>query len=159
MSFNLLKPASFEADGSDSEFVVTEPDVAGSPDADDGYTTSASLAHEDAVTEANGSPLPDDGGAPFAACRAYLRAIHDGDWRSLQRLAAGEAAALFDEAADFRILQGLRPASPAPVGGFRNDTQATVTVQGVTRGGFLATWTYNLCLLDNVWRVERERWD
>lgn len=157
MSLNLLKPASFEADAPDTEFAVSDVDWIDSSDTDD--LPSASPSHEDAVTEANGWPLPDDGGAPFAACRSYLRAIHDADWRALQGLAAGEAAALFDEASDFRILQGLRPASPSPVGGFHNAAQATVTVQGVTRGGFLATWTYQLSLIESVWRVERERWD
>lgn len=157
MSFNLLKPASFEAEASDTEFAVAEVDWIDNPDTDDLQSTSP--PHEDAVTATNGWPLPDDGGGPFAACRAYLRAIHDADWRALQGLAGGEAAALFDEGSDFRILQGLRPASPSPVGGFRNETQATVTVQGVTRGGFLATWTYQLSLIETAWRVERERWD
>ena len=30
---------------------------------------------------------------------------------------------------------------------------------GAAWSGFLATWTYQLSLLDSVWRVERERWD
>lgn len=157
MSFDLLKRASLEADLSDTEFVVTDVDGVDGADTDD--MQSAPPPHEDAVTAANGWPLPEDGGAPFAACRAYLKAIHDAEWRTLQDLAVGEAAGLFDEGADFRILQGLRPASPSPVSGFRNATQATVTVQGVTRGGFLATWTYQLSLLGTAWRVERERWD
>jgi hypothetical protein len=157
VSSNLLKVAAFEANASDTEFTVADTDLIEGIGAD-GVSTTPAL-NEDAVTGANGCPLPDDGGAPFAACRAYLRAIHNGDWRALQGLAGGEAAALFDETSDFHILQGLRPASPFPAGGYYTETEATVTVQGVTRGGFLATWTYQLSLLENSWRVERERWD
>lgn len=154
MSFNLAKPVSFETEFPDTEFVVSDPDFL--DDADPGLSPDP---HLDAVTGASGWPLPEDGGAPFAACRAYLRAIHAGDWRALQGLVTGEATGLFDEGSDFRILQGLRPDSPAPVSGYCTDDRATVTVQGVTRGGFLATWTYQLRRLDGAWRIAGERWD
>lgn len=154
MSLNLSKPAPIEGVASDVELLDTDIDVSASED-----VTAGSAAPEDVVTAANGWPLAEDGGEPFVACRAYLRAIHAGDWTALHLLVAGEAAALFDETCDFRVIQGLRPAAPSPAGGFRNERLATVTVQGVTRGGFVATWTYQLALLEGGWKVERERWD
>ena len=109
-------------------------------------------AKDDTVTEANGRPLPPDGGEPFAACRAYLAAIQRWDVAALGALRPRGVS--FEEK-DARAWKDGRPAEGSLVGGFASEDAATLTLEGSTRAG-KERWSYQLAKENGRWIIRRE---
>jgi hypothetical protein len=116
----------------------------------------ASGALDLTVTEKNGRPM-DEASEPFLVCAAYLKAVQEADVPALQRLSRFHDGHGF-QGVDFAVWRGARPVEPNLVNGFMNETGATLTVRGVTGGGFVATWVYHLARHPDGWKIVREHW-
>lgn len=136
----------------------------------------AAGAVDQRVTAENGQALPADGGAPFRACVDYIAAIHRQDPAAMYPLTVWPEPIDSSET-DWNTLQSVRPAEPRFLGGYFNQTDATLTLSGVTPAGFEAEWRYQLRRLraeqepllpegktriephtTGLWRIVREDW-
>lgn len=136
----------------------------------------AAGAHDDRVTAANGRPLPADGGVPFRVCVEYIAAIHRRDPEAMKPLVAWQWQT-DDGSTDWETLQSVRPSEPRFVEGYYNQTDATLTLSGLTPKGFEAVWSFQLRRLRaeqepttpeaktkiepleaGMWRILREDW-
>ena len=137
----------------------------------------AAGAHDDRVTAANGLPLPADGGPPFRVCAEYIAAIHHRDLAAMVPLVTWEMQATDDGSTDWDTLSSVRPSEPRFDGGYYNQTDATLTLSGLTPKGFEAVWSFQLRRLRaeqaattpeakpgiepleaGMWRILREDW-
>src|SRR5256885_11885274 len=90
-------------------------------------------AHDDTVTEKNGSPLH-GGDPPVRIALAYLDALFANDAKAMGTLwIAGKGS--FDEDVDLAKWRGARPHPARLVGGFANDRAATLELRGKTPDG------------------------
>lgn len=104
---------------------------------------SAAGAVDFRVREANGQPLPPDGGPPFGVYRAYLAAIHAGDPTPIAGLVAWETSQP-TTAEELSSLSGYRPREIQFVEGWWNDRAATLKVRGSSSGSGGAVWMAHL---------------
>ena len=111
-------------------------------------------AADDVVSEKNGTPLPADGGEPFAVCKRYIAAIHAKDIPILSQIYYYATPGFYDDV-DFKIWQETRPTEPELVSGYMNDGNATLTLYGMTGAGYGAKWVYQLKKDHGVWRIVR----
>lgn len=111
-----------------------------------------------AVTAATGTPLPENGGEPFAVCEAYLRAIQAKDVPTLKRLVDGWPADVF-YTIDWDTWQGARLVQFRVKEGFANPSSATVVLSGMTKANYQAEWIYNLKKFPDGWKITREQWN
>ncbi len=128
------------------------------------------------VTAENGQPLPADGGEPFRVCVEYIAAIHRQDPDAMYPLTVWPEP-IDSSGTDWNTLQSVRPVAPRFLGGFFNETYATLTLSGETPAGFEAEWRYQLRRLraeqepllpegktriephtTGLWRIVREDW-
>lgn len=115
----------------------------------------AAGAHDERVTAANGQPLPEGGGVPFEVCARYIAAVHRRDPASMAPLVIWEMPPEPDPTGtptDWDTLQSVRPLEPRFTGGYFNQTDATLTLSGLTPAGFEAVWSFQLRRL----RAEQE---
>jgi hypothetical protein len=113
-------------------------------------------AVEPVVTDKNGAPLPAGGGEPFAACRAYIAAIHASDVPGLIRATVGRERGFFS-GVDFDVWRKTRPREPRFLSGFATTSEATLAVGGETElGGTSLTWHYHLKRAPDGWKIVRE---
>ncbi len=108
----------------------------------------AAGAHDERVTAANGQPLPEGGGVPFEVCARYIAAIHRRDPRAMAELVTWqlptEAPPGTESTTDWETLSSVRPLEPRFDGGHYNQTDATLTLSGLTPAGFEAVWNFQL---------------
>lgn len=128
------------------------------------------------VTTENGEALPADGGAPFQVCAQYIAALQRRDPDAMYPLTVWTQPAEPAET-DWQTLQSVRPTWPRFLGGYFNQTDATLTLSGVTPAGFEAEWRFQLRRLRaeqepllpegktriephtaGLWRIVREDW-
>lgn len=114
-------------------------------------------AEDDVVTAANGQQLPDDGGEPLAAVKAYIDAIHANDLAAMPGRISQQNPAKFT-AEDMREYASVRPLPIASHRGFMTADRATVYVIGRCPAGFEVTWGYQVVREAEGWKVLRERW-
>jgi hypothetical protein len=112
-------------------------------------------APEPIVTAGNGSPLPKDGGEPFAVCRKYLAAVQAGDAAALMRLSLDRRPRFFS-GVDFEVWRNTRPSEPRFLGGYATATEATLAVGGAVGIASGVTWNYHLVRAPAGWKIARE---
>jgi hypothetical protein len=119
----------------------------------------AAGAQDDRISQASGGEpvAAADPSGPFAACLEFLRAVQAEDRPTIRRLRPDLHEA-FVAGIDLAAWKGARPAAPELVEGWRRGEEATLTVRGMTGGGFVATWTYQMRRAGGDWKVARERW-
>jgi hypothetical protein len=115
-------------------------------------------AKDDVVTAESGEPLPPDGGEPLAIVKQYLAAVHARDPATLARLYVTGRNIDFADT-DWDLWHRWRPIEIAAWTGFVRGSDATITVEGVTGGGFTARWHYQLRRDGGEWRISREEDD
>jgi len=113
-------------------------------------------AHDDAVTETNGTALAEDD-PPVRVAVAYLDALFANDPKAMGALwTAGHQA--FDEY-DLGKWRGARPHPAHLVRGFANDAAATLELRGKTPDGGHVTWRYDLARVNGAWKLRDEVWE
>jgi hypothetical protein len=115
-------------------------------------------AKDDVITAETGEPLPADGGELLAMVKEYLAAVHASDPATLSRLyVTGKNIDFYDT--DWALWHSCRPVEIAEWTGFLRGDDATITVQGVTGGGYTARWHYQLRRDGGQWKIAREEDD
>jgi hypothetical protein len=118
----------------------------------------AAGAEDDVITAASGQPLPAGGGELLDLVKEYLAAVHARDPATLSRLyITGKGIDFYDT--DWGLWHSCRPVEIAEWTGFVRGDDATITVSGVTGGGYTAKWIYQLRRMDGQWRITREEDD
>ena len=113
-------------------------------------------AHDDTVTETNGSALAEDD-PPVRVALAYLDALFANDPKTMGALwTAGHQS--FDEY-DISKWRGARPHPAHLVRGFANDAAATLELRGKTPDGGHVTWRYDLARVNGAWKLRDETWE
>jgi hypothetical protein len=115
-------------------------------------------AQDDVITAANGEPLPADGGELLALVKEYLAAIHARKPSAL-RVLYGENVVFDIEKLDWELWHNSRPVEIAEWTGFVRGDDATITVAGITGGGYAAKWHYQLRREGGQWKIAREEDD
>jgi hypothetical protein len=111
-------------------------------------------AHDDTVTEKNGTPLGDDD-PPVRAALAYLDALFANDRDAMSKLWLHEE---FDDA-DLAKYRSSRPHPAHLWRGFSNDRAATLELRGKDPDGGSVTWRYDLSRVGEAWKIRDERWE
>ncbi len=115
-------------------------------------------AKDDVVTAESGQPLPADGGELLAMVKEYLAAVHARDPATLSRLYVTGKNIDFNDT-DWELWHSCRPVEIAEWTGFIRGDDATITVQGLTGGGYTARWHYQLRRDGGQWKIAREEDD
>lgn len=110
-------------------------------------------AKDDTITAQNGSAI-DETHPAFAVVRKYLDAVFAEQPETLTGLSTFH----FD-GTDFATWKASRTHEPHMVSGFANEDAATIVVRGPRTNGGSTTWTYQVCHVNNAWRVCEERWE
>jgi hypothetical protein len=108
------------------------------------------------VTAENGHPLPPDGGDVLALIRRWYGAIEKGDLETVKAVHWNP----IDGDIDWALWRQVRPLDIAEIGGYANDTAATVTVTGRDPAGHPRKWSYHVIRKGegDPWRILHE-WD
>ncbi|HTN73959.1 MAG TPA: ankyrin repeat domain-containing protein, partial [Pirellulaceae bacterium] len=112
-------------------------------------------AEDDVVTAQNGRALPEDGGAPLAAVTAYLTAIHAANAEQVRGMTSQQSPATFQDV-DWALWHSCRPLQAERFSGFMTDNRATLSLTGITGGGYQSTWHYQVVNEGGAWKVLRE---
>jgi hypothetical protein len=112
-------------------------------------------ATSDVVTEANGEPLPADGGEPMQVVRALLTAIHA---RDTQGIDAAHVPRKSDySSADWDFYHRVYPEKPVMLSGFVHGDTATLTIGGPTIHQPPLIWHYQLVRYrGEEWKIARQ---
>ena len=112
-------------------------------------------ATSDLVTEANGEPLPADGGEPMQVVRAMLIALHARDPKGIDATHLPRQSDYRN--ADWDFYHRINPEKPVMLAGFVNGNTATLTVGGPTIHQPPITWHYQLVRYHGEsWLISRE---
>jgi hypothetical protein len=111
-------------------------------------------AHDDTVTETNGSLLGADD-PPVRVALAYLDALFAGD---RDAMSARWLHQDFDDI-DLAAYRGARPHPAHLWRGFANDRAATLELRGKDPDGGNVTWRYDLARVDGEWKIRDEAWE
>lgn len=112
-------------------------------------------AKDDVITRETGEPLPEDGGEPLQAVRAYLDAIHAHDHVALKAMFNPNSAYDFSDV-DWELWHNTRPVKIEQWTGFARDNNATITIRGTSGRGHMPSWTYQLERIGGRWIIMRE---
>lgn len=107
------------------------------------------------ITEAGGRPVAGDS-EPLAAVKAYVAAVHRGDFEAMARLKTGTSIRMMEERrGDLAFWQSIRPKDAELADGWMTDDAATLAVRGTTAAGERQV-NYHVVRRTDGWRIERE---
>lgn len=112
-------------------------------------------AFDDVVTAENGTPIT-EADPQYKVCLDYIAAIHAQQPDKLRELYNKDSKVDFHDV-DWKLWHNSRPLEPQLITGFTRDEHATITLNGITGGGYNVPWIYQLKKFDGTWLIVRER--